>query len=133
MRLSTLIDDLDKIAEVRPLSAAEVEQKSHLNEKIAHLLREEEIKWYQCCKARSLVEGNDNTKYFKMLANGKHRKKHLFALDQDEGHIEGDAPLRNFITKYYKELFGPSPESPLSLDKSITHDIPQVSEVEMSF
>ena len=68
-----------------------------------------------------------------MLANGRHRKKRIFALVQDEGHIEGDAPLKNFITKYYKELFGPSPQSPFVLDESITHDIPQVSEAENEF
>ena len=111
MRLSILIDSLDKIAEVRPLSAAEIEQKSHLNEQIARFLREEEIKWYQRCKADSLVQGDDNTKYFQMLANGRHRKKHIFALDHDQGHIEGLVPLRKFITKYYKDLFGPSTET----------------------
>lgn len=68
-----------------------------------------------------------------MLANGRYRKKHIFSLDQDEGCIKGDAPLRNFITKYYKELFGPSPESPFALDESITHDIPQVSGAENEF
>ena len=44
LRLSTLIDSLDNIAEVRLLSATEIEQKSHLNEQLARLLREEEIK-----------------------------------------------------------------------------------------
>lgn len=123
LQLSTLIDSLDKIAEVRPLSAVEIEQKSQLNEQIARLLCEEEIKWYQRSKADSLVHGDDNTKYFQMLANGRHRKKRIFALDQDEGCIEGDVPLRNFITKYYKYLFGPTAESSFTLDESITHDI----------
>ena len=68
-----------------------------------------------------------------MLVNGRHRKKHIFALDQNEGHIEGDAPLKNFITKYYKELFGPSAESPFELDEPLTHDIPQVCVRKMSF
>ena len=126
MRLSTLIDTLDKIAEVRPLSATEIEQKSHLNEQIARLLREEEIKWYQRCKSDSIVQGDDNMKYFQMLANGRHRKKRIFSFDQDKGRIEVDAPLKNVITKYYKELFVPSPQTPFALDESITHDIPQV-------
>ena len=121
--MSTLIDSLDKIAEVRPLSAVEIEQKSNLNEQISHLLREEEIKWYQRSKADSLVLGDDNTKYFQMLANGRHRKKRIFALDQEEGRIEGDVPLRNFITKFYKDPFGPSTETNFQLDESVTHDI----------
>ena len=133
LRLSVLIDSLDKIAEVRLLSAAEIEQKSHLNEQLARLLREEEIKWYQRCKSDSLVLGDDNTKYFQMLANGRHRKKRIFTLDQDEGRIEGDAPLKDFITKYYKDLFGPSSETTLEMDESICHDIQQVSAAENEF
>ena len=66
MRLSTLIDSLDKIEEVRPLSDVEIEQKSNLNEQIAHLLPEEEIKRDQRSKADLLVQGDDNTKYFQM-------------------------------------------------------------------
>ena len=108
-------------------------KKSSLNEQIARLLHEEEIKWYQRSKADSLVQGDDNTKYFQMLANGRHRKKRIFALDQEEGRIEGDVPLRIFITKYYKELFGPSAESNFQLDESITHDIPQDTEAENEF
>ena len=123
LRLSVLIESLDKIVEVRLLSAAEIEQKIHLNEQLARLLREEEIKWYQRCKSDSLVLGYDNTKYFQMLANGRHRKKRIFTLYQDEGRIEGDAPLKDFITKYYKDLFGPCSETTLEMDESICHDI----------
>ena len=68
-----------------------------------------------------------------MLANGRHRKKHIFTLVQEEDRIEGEAPPRNFITKYYKELFGPSADTSLEMDESITHDIPQVSEAENEF
>ena len=133
MRISTLIDSLDKITEVRLLSAMEIEQKSHLNEQLARLLREEEIKWYQRCKTDSLVLGDDNTKYFQMLANGKHRKKRIFALDREEGRIEGEASLKNFITKYYKDLFGPSVNTTIEMDESICHDIQQVSAAENEF
>ena len=37
---------------------------------------------------------------------------------------------RVFITTYYKQLFGPSLETNVSLDESRTEDIPQVSELE---
>ena len=45
-RLCTIIDDLDKIAETRTLSQQEIELKNQSNEKVARLLREEEIKYY---------------------------------------------------------------------------------------
>ena len=77
-RLSTIIDDLDKIAETRILSQQEIDMKNQSNEQIARLLREEEIKWYRRSGAQFILEGDNNTRYFQMVANGRHRKKCIF-------------------------------------------------------
>jgi hypothetical protein len=45
LRLSTIIDDLEALAEVPTLSLYEIELKSQSNVEIARLLHEEEIKW----------------------------------------------------------------------------------------
>jgi hypothetical protein len=47
IRLSQVIDDLEALAEVRPLSTQEIDIKNQSNAQIASLLREEELKWYQ--------------------------------------------------------------------------------------
>jgi hypothetical protein len=60
-RLSSIIDDLEALAELRPLSPQEIELKSQSNAQIAGLLREEELKWYQCSKAQFILEGDSNT------------------------------------------------------------------------
>jgi hypothetical protein len=41
---------------------------------------DEEMKWYQRSKAKHLLEGDSNTKYFQLLANGRHRKSRIFQL-----------------------------------------------------
>ena len=54
-----------------------------------------------------LVQGDDNMKYFQMMANGRHRNKRIFTLGQDEGRIEGDVPLRTLLlstTKSFLDL-----------------------------
>jgi hypothetical protein len=56
-RFSSIIDDLEALAEVRPLSAQEIEIKIQSNADIEKLLSEEELKWYQRSKARFVVEG----------------------------------------------------------------------------
>ena len=111
----------------------ELEMKNQANEQIARLLREEEIKWYQRSKAQFILEGDSNTRYFHMVANGRHRKKHIHSLHQDEGTIEGQNELKKYITKYYKTLFRPPEENDISLDESQTGDIPQVSNEENAF
>ena len=61
LRLSSIIDDLEALAEVRPLSPHEIELKNQSNAEIAGLLREEELKWYQRSKAQFILEGDSNT------------------------------------------------------------------------
>src|SRR3954469_12772435 len=120
LRLTSIIDDLEATAEVRPLTAQEIELKSQSNAEIARLLREEELKWYQRSKAKFILEGDANTRYFHAVANGKHKKKRIHSLIQDEGMIEGQEHLKSYITTYYKSLFGAPPENFFSLDESRT-------------
>jgi hypothetical protein len=40
-----------------PLEAHERDFKQFLNNRLAEMLREEEIKWYQCAKVKELLEG----------------------------------------------------------------------------
>jgi hypothetical protein len=67
------------------------------------------------------------------VANGRHRKKHIHTLIQDEGMIEGLDNLKKYITSYYKNLFGAPEEGNFFLDETQTDDIPQVSVEENNF
>ena len=55
------LDELDKKAETMLLTSLEVNLKHVLNERLAELLREEELKWYQRAKTRDLLEGVSNS------------------------------------------------------------------------
>jgi hypothetical protein len=81
---------LDKKSESIPLQLDEINVKQCLNNRLAHLLSEEEIKWYQRAKVKELLEGDANTKYFQLVANGKYRKTRIFQLQHEDKIIEGD-------------------------------------------
>ena len=98
--------------------------------RLKELLREEELKWALRAKVHKIVQGEDNTQFFHMIANGKHRKKRIFQLEQDEGTIVGQENLKVYITNYYKQLFGPPEENFVSLDESRVEDVPQLETVE---
>ena len=72
------LDELDKKEESAILGQNELYLKHALSERLAHLLRKVELKWYQWAKTKDLLEGDANTKYFNQVANGKHRKTHIF-------------------------------------------------------
>jgi mannosylglycoprotein endo-beta-mannosidase len=124
------LDELDKKAENSLLDESELNLKQVLNERLAKILREEELKWYQRAKVKHLLEGDANTKYYHFLANGRHQKTRIFQLEDGHTVIDGDAQLKQHITDYYNSLFGPPKNSFIELDEHYVHDIPQVSELE---
>ena len=45
------------------------------------------MKWALRAKVSTIVQGDDNTQFFHVIANGKHRMKKIIQLEQDEGTI----------------------------------------------
>jgi len=104
--------------------------RNFLKDHLLSLLREEEVRWFQRSKRRKLLQGDDTTKYFQLIANGRQRKSRIFQLEDGDRIIKGDEYLKEYITKYYQGLFGPSKNMVFSLDENHTHDIPQVTTAE---
>ena len=75
------IDVLDRKAEIILLLPQEVELRHHLKGQLTKLLREEEIYWLQRSKATKLLQGDDNTKYFHLVENGRQRKTKIIQLE----------------------------------------------------
>ena len=79
--LISKLEVLDKKAENETLLQWEIDLKQTLKARLIQLLREEEIKWYQRGKTTKILQGDMNTKYFQLIANGKHRKTRIFQLE----------------------------------------------------
>ena len=72
---------LDKKAKLTMLSQDEIDTRFFFwRNRLACLLTEEEIKWYQRVKTKDILKGDSNTKYFHLVANGKHRKSKNFSI-----------------------------------------------------
>ena len=81
--------NLDTQAETRTLTNEERNQLESARGDLIKLLREEELKYYQRAKVTDVLLEDNNTRYFFMVANGKHRKKRIFFLEHEGGKIEG--------------------------------------------
>ena len=92
-RLSRL-DELDRNAESDILSSLKADERCVLKHNLQKILREEEIYWLQRSKVTKLLQGDENTKYFQLMANGRHRKTHISQLEQDERIIVGNDNLK---------------------------------------
>jgi hypothetical protein len=49
---------------------------------------------------------------------------------KEKGIVEGEEQLTSYITKYYKNLFGKSQVSSLTLNESLVEDIRQITNME---
>ena len=105
------LDDIDKRAEVLGLSAWDRNEQKELRAQLGRLVKQEEIKQLQKYKDREIKDGDNNTKYYHAKVNGRRRKNRIVSLEQEEGIVEGDEKLMEYITKFYKELFGHPEES----------------------
>jgi hypothetical protein len=56
-------------------------------------------------KLNTYKRGGNNTKYFHLIDNEKHRKK-ICQLEQKESTIVGEEHLKVCIAKIYKKFFG---------------------------
>jgi hypothetical protein len=115
-RLSTIIDILERKAELVPLSDDERTTLRNANDDLLKLHRTEESKWSQRAKVKHIQKGGDNTKCFHLIANSKHRRKRIFQLEKDEGTIMGQENLKQYITEYYKTLFRPTKACDMYID-----------------
>jgi hypothetical protein len=125
--LTDRLDQLDKKAETTVLQQHEVDLKHCLKERLGVLLRQEEIKWHQRSKTNHLLKGDSNTKYFQLVANGKRRKTRIFQLEDGSRIIKGDEQLKEYITHYYKGLFGPNECEDATMNEDRRDDITQIS------
>lgn len=73
---------LNKKEETNTLSDSEINFKHYLKERLVLLLCEEEMKWYEWVKVKTLLYGDDNTCFFHLVVNGKHQNQYIFRLEQ---------------------------------------------------
>jgi hypothetical protein len=71
-------EELDKKVESQLLSQHEWYLRQCIKDRLAQLLREEELRWFQRAKTNKILREDNNTKYFQMVANGKRRRTRIF-------------------------------------------------------
>jgi len=93
---------LDTLAETRLLTNGEWEQLENASDILIKLLREEELKFYQRAKATDVLLGDNNTRYFEMVVNGKHRKKRIFRWITMEPRLRAKIISKNVLLNFIK-------------------------------
>jgi hypothetical protein len=75
----------------------------------------------ECCKRKQMTrekfinEGDENSRYFHLIAKGKKRRVNILSLVHEENIVSADDDINKVATDFYKDLFGPSPMSSINM------------------
>jgi hypothetical protein len=65
------------------------------------------------------MEGDANTSYFQLMANGRRRKKAILSLEHEGELVTEQSQIQEAIYSYYKTLFGKQKENPVCLKEDV--------------
>jgi hypothetical protein len=115
-----LIMELEKKEECSPLTVEQAKERLDLKIELLQILDEEELYWLKRCYETCLLKGDNNTKFFHWVANGKRRKQTIFTLKNGDHIVYGDDNLLAHTIEYYKALFDPGGGNAFKLDQDLS-------------
>jgi hypothetical protein len=113
--LMTKIDNLDNISELVGLSEGDRMEKLGLELNLKKLVDEEGIKLKQRARDKFILDADENSKYFHLLAKCKRRKLKIMTLTHEDKITQDEVEINQLATSFYKNIFGPSQETSISL------------------
>ena len=104
------LEVLDAKEGVLGLTETERVERNEASSQVEQLLSLEEISWRQKSRMLCIKEGDNNTKFFHMMANSHRRSNHLSFLEVDGVIYEDGAEVAAQVVQYYKTLYQESEE-----------------------
>jgi hypothetical protein len=109
------IDIMDKKSESNGISNLERLEKLDLEWNLKKLMVEECCKRKQMVREKFIIEGDENSSYFHLIAKGKRRQVKILSLVHEENTVIADNEINKVATEFYKDLFGPSTLSSINM------------------
>jgi hypothetical protein len=109
------IDILVKKSESLGISDSERLEKLEMEWNLKNMMAEEGCKRKQTAREKFINEGDENTRYFHLIAKGRRRGVKTLSLVHEEGTVVDDNGINKVATAFYKELFGPSASSNINM------------------
>jgi mannosylglycoprotein endo-beta-mannosidase len=112
------------------LTLDQMQRKVSIEATLLSMMEEEELYSHKRAHGEWLHKGDNNTKFFHMIANGRRRKNTIMYFNSEEGRIEGEENLLKHATEYYKTLFGHGFGNTVSLDPDLWVEGEMVSDLD---
>ena len=102
------IEVLDKKSELYELLEADRLLKLDFEMYLRNLVSEGGVKLKQRAQDKFTLEGDENSKFFHLLAKCKRRKLRIMTLSHEDRSVQGENEINQLATSFYKNLFWPS-------------------------
>jgi hypothetical protein len=106
---------MDKKSESNGISNSERLEKLDLEWNLKKLMVEECCKRKQMAREKFINEGDENSRYFHLIAKSKRRKVKILFLVHEENTVTADNDINKVATEFYKDLFGTSTLSSINM------------------
>lgn len=100
------VENLDIVKESRILSAGEAREEQELLTKLKDIQKQEEIYWKQRSRLQWLQEGDENTRFFHAVANGRKNRNFIPCLNLEGSMIREARDIGKAFTDHFNQLFG---------------------------
>jgi hypothetical protein len=97
------------------ISDSERLEKLEMECNLKNMMAEEGCKRKQTARERFISEGDENTRYFHLIAKGRRRRVKILSLVHEDVTVVDDNGINKVATVFYKELFGPSASSNINM------------------
>jgi hypothetical protein len=105
-------------------------EKLDMEWNLKKIMEEEICKKKQTAREKFINEGDENTKFFHLLAKGRKRRVKIPFLNHEGVSVNDAEGINKIASSYYKYLFGPSVLSSINMYNLNMH---QLSDNERSF
>ncbi|GAU45807.1 hypothetical protein TSUD_87100 [Trifolium subterraneum] len=127
-KLLTRIGGIQTKIQERRVGAGLRNLEQKLQNKLAELLKQEELMWFQRSRAKWLADGDRNTLYYHLKATIRRRRNNIIMLrNSDKEWVEDPSTLHNMVTEFYKNLFSKPNEECEWFQTNITYPRLEVS------
>jgi mannosylglycoprotein endo-beta-mannosidase len=113
------IQEIDRKGEATEWEEGISKERRFLEGELENLMEEEEIYWQQRGGEKWSLEGDKNTEFFHLVANGRRRKKTILSLEQGDGVTMDPRQIRGVIYNFYKQLFGSQDRTTIRLSEGV--------------
>ncbi|XP_039123619.1 uncharacterized protein LOC120260245 [Dioscorea cayenensis subsp. rotundata] len=97
---------IDVIKESRCLSFDEIIQERGLTESLVEIRKQEEVYWKQRSQVQWLKEGDENTKYFHSVANGRKNINFIPSINIGTASFTDAREIGKVFEQHFRALFG---------------------------